>query len=145
MQFGTGGTITKVKSQPLGLISGDKFGQHLWDVTIPPASNALRFIQEVFAISERFRGVLITGHRDGLDVLIAPAFTGWLTGGLQPAPDEGRRIGIILEVLHRFRPPSTLPLGLGCSAFRRSRSMQRLSILSNIRCNITTMPPARLH
>jgi hypothetical protein len=46
----------------------------LRDVAVPATTNALRLFQKVFAIAERFRGVLIDCHRDGLNVLVAPAF-----------------------------------------------------------------------
>jgi hypothetical protein len=41
---------------------------------VPATTNALRLVQKVFAVAERFRGVLIYCHRDGLNMLVAPAF-----------------------------------------------------------------------
>jgi hypothetical protein len=55
--------------------------------------------------------------------------------GLGERLDERWRVWIVLVVFHHFRPTNTLPFGLGSSAFRRSRSVQRLSILSSIGCN----------
>jgi hypothetical protein len=87
------------------------------------------------AVAIGFGGALINRHRDGLEMLVAPASLLPLTGGLRLAPYEGWRVGIVLEVLHQLRPPSALPFGRGSLAFSRLRSAQRPSILSSIRCS----------
>jgi hypothetical protein len=45
-------------------------------VIVLAATNALGLVQEVISIAERFHGVLIDCHRDGLDMLEAPSLAG---------------------------------------------------------------------
>jgi hypothetical protein len=47
---------------------------NLGDVILPPTTNAVGFVEEVFAVAERLLGILVNGDRDGLDVLVAVAF-----------------------------------------------------------------------
>jgi hypothetical protein len=48
----------------------------LRNVIRPATADAPWLVQEVVPVAERFRGVLVYGHDDGLDGLEAPAFTG---------------------------------------------------------------------
>jgi hypothetical protein len=43
-------------------------------VIFPATTNAVGLVEKVFAVAERFRGVLIDCHRDGLNMRVAPAF-----------------------------------------------------------------------
>jgi hypothetical protein len=41
------------------------------DVILPATTNAVGLVEKVIAVAERFRGVLIDGNGDRLDVLVA--------------------------------------------------------------------------
>ena len=50
------------------------FAQFSGDVILPATTNAIRLVEEVFAVAQRLLGILVDGDRDGLDVLVAVAF-----------------------------------------------------------------------
>ena len=81
--------------------------------------------------------ILVDGDRDGLDVLVTVPFPRRELPDFRQRLNERRRVRFVLEVPHQLRPPNTL-LFRGSSAFRRSRSAQRPSILSSIRCSSTS-------
>jgi hypothetical protein len=43
-------------------------------VIVPPASNAVGLVQEVFPVAQRRFGVLVDGNDDRLDMVVAPTF-----------------------------------------------------------------------
>src|SRR5690348_17331411 len=95
-------------------------------------TDALRLIEKVAAVARRGFRVLINGNCDSLDVLVAPSLPDREVTSLVEHSEKHGRVGLVLEVFHHFRPPSTRG-GLRRAARTRSRSVQRSSIVSSIR------------
>ena len=61
--------------EPIGITRQSRFiTVASGNVIMLATTDALRLVQEVFSVAVGFRGVLIDGYRNGLNMLVAPAF-----------------------------------------------------------------------
>jgi hypothetical protein len=92
------------------------------DVILPATTNAVGFVDEVLAIAQRLPRVLVDGHRDDLDVLVAVpsraaiscTFARALTQGVLSACSSVLCLRVIRLLFHvadwlRFRAHDDIP------------------------------------
>src|SRR6516165_7565077 len=91
----------------------------------------MRLVQKEIAVASRGFRILVDGDDHRLNVLVAPTLTRSHATNFLQSLEEGQRLLLVVEPLHRCRP--NFLRGRCCSLFSLSRSAQRSSILLSIR------------